>query len=303
MQVEIAKSAGFCFGVERSISQIEKALKEKKKVFLLKQPIHNPVVLEHLQTQGAKIANSVEEIPEKSIMVIRAHGEVPETFEKARAKKLEIIDCTCPFVAMVQKKAKELEKDGYQVIIVGEKGHAEVLAIKGNTKNAIIAESPEEARKLFNGKEQLFETKELASLKEKESVEKLYASLLNKVGIVSQTTQTDENFSGIVSVLSEKAREVRAFNTICSATHSRQPAAEQLAKEVDAMVVVGGKNSGNTQRLFEISQKNCKNAFWIETAKELKKEWFQGMKKAGITAGASTPKESILEAKEFIEKL
>lgn len=303
MEVEVAKSAGFCFGVKRSIDLIEKAIQQKGNVFLLKWPIHNPVVVEKLKGLGAGVVESLGQVPDNSIVVFRAHGEIPENFEKAREKNLELVDCTCPFVAMVQKKARELKEEGYVVVIVGERDHPEVLGIVGDHKQAIVVENEGEARALFEGKEQFFGVNELSSLNEKDVVEKLYASLVNKVGIVSQTTQTDENFSSVVAVLSGKSRETRAFNTICSATHARQPAATELAKNVDVMVVVGGKTSGNTRRLFEISKKHCKKNFWVETASELKKEWFAGASKAGIAAGASTPPESIEEVRTFIDKL
>lgn len=303
MQVEVAKSAGFCFGVKRSIDLIEKTLAAKKPVFLLSQPIHNPVVIEGLKQQGAKVIESLSEVPDGATVVIRAHGEIPETFEKAREKKLDIIDCACPFVTMVQKKAKELAEEKYVVIIVGEKNHPEVLGIKGNNKAAIVVENAAEAEALFQGKEQFFSVSKLLEMNDSKVVESLYATLVNKVGVVSQTTQTDENFSSIVTVLAGKAREVRAFNTICNATHARQPAAAELAEQADVMVVIGGKNSGNTLRLFEISKKACEKTHWVETAAELKKEWFSNAKKAGITAGASTPPKSIEEVKQFIEKL
>ncbi len=304
MKAEVAKAAGFCFGVKRSLDLAQKAVDGKKKVYLLKEPIHNPVAIKMLLDKGAKLVKEIDDVPDGSTVVIRAHGEVPCTYEKAVEKGLEIIDCTCPFVAMVQKKAKQLEEEEYQVVIVGEKDHAEVLGIKGNTKKGIVIQDMEEAEELFRGREQYMSNAELSGEKtESGIVEKLYASIVNKVGVVAQTTQTDQNFSEIVSVLAKRARETRAFNTICSATHVRQPAAVELAKKSGVMIVIGGKNSGNTKRLYELCGKHCAETHWIETAEELDKKWFEGKKKAGITAGASTPQQSIDEAKKWVESL
>ena len=275
MEIKIAKPSGFCFGVKRSIDMVEKAIKEGKKNIQIFGPIvHNPQQIKALEEKGVKIVNTIDEI-QPGTLFIRAHGISPQVYEELKKKDVEIIDATCPFVSVEQNYAKKLYEEGYQVIIIGEKNHPEALGAQGYAPGSLIIGSVEEAR----------------NLKE-----------VPKIGAVVQTTLEPEEVSKIVAELYHKAKEVRVYNTICQSTKMRQPAAKQLAQEVDLMIVVGGKNSGNTRRLAEVSSR-IKTTYHIETAAELKKEWFEGIKKVGISAGASTPDFIIDEVVAAINKI
>ncbi|MCX8202405.1 MAG: 4-hydroxy-3-methylbut-2-enyl diphosphate reductase [Candidatus Micrarchaeota archaeon] len=276
MEILIAEPKGFCFGVKRSIDMVEKALKEGKKNIQIFGPIvHNPQQIKLLEEKGVKMVNSIDEIQPGTVFV-RAHGVSPEVFRKLKEKGVvDIIDATCPFVKVEQEYAKKLAEEGYQVIIIGEKNHPEALGAQGYAPGSIIIGSVEEAR----------------ALKE-----------VPKIGAVVQTTLEPEAVDDIVAELYHKAKEVRVFNTICQSTKMRQPAAKKVAEQVDLMIVVGGKNSGNTRRLAEVCSR-IKPTYHIETAAELKKEWFEGMKKVGISAGASTPEFIIDEVIEAIKKM
>jgi len=275
MEIKIAQPSGFCFGVKRSIDMVEKAVKDGKKNIQIFGPIvHNPQQIKVLEEKGIKMVNSIDEI-QPGTLFIRAHGISPQVYEELKKKNVEIIDATCPFVNVEQNYAKKLYEEGYQVIIIGEKNHPEALGAQGYAPGSLIIGSVEEAK----------------NLKE-----------VPKIGAVVQTTLEPEEVAKIVAELFHKAKEVRVYNTICQSTKMRQPAAKQLAQEVDLMIVVGGKNSGNTRRLAEVSSR-IKTTYHIETAAELKKEWFKGVKKVGISAGASTPDFIINEVVEAIKKI
>jgi len=275
MEIKIAQPSGFCFGVKRSIDMVEKAIKDGKKNIQIFGPIvHNPQQIKALEDKGVKMVNSIDEI-QPGTLFIRAHGISPQVYEELKKKNVEIIDATCPFVNVEQNYARKLYEEGYQVIIIGEKNHPEALGAQGYAPGSLIIGSVEEAR----------------SLKE-----------VPKIGAVVQTTLEPEEVAKIVAELYHKAKEVRVYNTICQSTKMRQPAAKKLAEEVDLMIVIGGKNSGNTRRLAEVSSR-IKTTYHIETAAELKKEWFEGVKKVGISAGASTPDFIIEEVVEAIKKI
>jgi (E)-4-hydroxy-3-methyl-but-2-enyl pyrophosphate reductase len=254
---------------------VEKAIKDGKKNIQIFGPIvHNPQQIKVLEEKGVKMVNSIDEI-QPGTLFIRAHGISPQVYEELKKKNVEIIDATCPFVNVEQNYAKKLYEEGYQVIIIGEKNHPEALGAQGYAPGSLIIGSVEEAK----------------NLKE-----------VPKIGAVVQTTLEPEEVAKIVAELFHKAKEVRVYNTICQSTKMRQPAAKKLAQEVDLMIVVGGKNSGNTRRLAEVSSR-IKTTYHIETAAELKKEWFKGVKKVGVSAGASTPDFIINEVVEAIKKI
>ncbi|MEM3408581.1 MAG: 4-hydroxy-3-methylbut-2-enyl diphosphate reductase [Candidatus Micrarchaeia archaeon] len=276
MEIIVAEPKGFCFGVKRSIDMVEKAIKEGKKNIQIFGPIvHNPQQIALLEKKGVKMVNTINEIQPGTVF-IRAHGVSPEVFKQIKEKAgVEVIDATCPFVKVEQEYAKKLSEEGYQVVIIGEKNHPEALGAQGYAPGSIIIGSVEEAREL------------------KETP---------KIGAVVQTTLEPEAVDDIVAELYHKAKEVRVFNTICQSTKMRQPAARKVAQEADIMIVVGGKNSGNTRRLAEVCSR-IKPTYHIETAAELKKEWFKGVNKVGISAGASTPEFIIDEVIEEIKKI
>lgn len=270
MKVYLAKHAGFCFGVKRAMD-IAAGLIGEQDVYTLGPLIHNPQVVKDLEEKGIKCAEKLEDIP-KGKVVIRAHGVSPQIIEKAKSLELEVVNATCPYVKKVHLLTKKLQQKDYQVVIFGEKEHAEVIGIKGNSENAIVIENLEEAKNL--GK-------------------------YGMIGLVSQTTQSKEKFEEIVNELEKHTIELKTFNTICSATEKRQQAAVDLAKKVDLMIVLGGYNSGNTRRLAELCRKRTKTVH-IEKFSDLDRKILEGKKEIGVTAGASTPDYLI---KELIKEL
>jgi 4-hydroxy-3-methylbut-2-enyl diphosphate reductase len=276
MKVILAKYAGFCPGVKRAWSLVEKTVQGKPdSVYILGELIHNKQAIQRLSKWGIKTINSLKEIRGKGAVIIRAHGEPPQTYQKLKKLKLKIIDTTCPSVARVQRLANQLEKEGYLVIVCGENDHPEARATVGYTKKGIIVGSIEEATKIPSGK---------------------------KIGIVSQTTFSPTVFEQICRLLKKKSSGFKSLGTICNFTQQAQKEAKEIAKKVDLMIVVGGKHSSNTKRLAEVCQKIIPT-YHIETAKELKKEWFMGAKKVGLTAGASTPDWIIKEVQRKLKTI
>lgn len=278
MEVYIARSAGFCYGVKRAINLAKKTL-EKSKVncFTLGPIIHNPSVVKELEEQGLKVANTVTDV-KKGILVIRSHGiskEEKEYLDKV-SDRVTLVDATCPFVEKALAKLEILKKEGYEIFYLGDKNHPEVKGLLSYIDNkAVVFEKPED----------------------------IPTKKYKKVGLISQTTQKPEVFKRSVEKLLPLCEELRVFNTICQTTTVRQREAKELAKKVDIMIVLGGKMSANTRKLAEICKEELEKTYHIETVKELKRIWFKGVKKVGITAGASTPKEHIKEVIEFLENL
>ncbi|MDR1418584.1 MAG: 4-hydroxy-3-methylbut-2-enyl diphosphate reductase [Endomicrobium sp.] len=283
LKVKKAKNAGFCFGVRRAIEIAEKTLKEKDKVYTLGPIIHNPQEVKRLEKRGIKTLESVSRIKDGCV-ILRTHGIPLELHEKLEKNgNINVIDSTCPFVKRAQDVVRKLSSDkatkDSTIVVVGEKAHPEVVALVSyGNKKCIVIETSEEAKAFKDNK---------------------------NLNIVSQTTQTSENFNNIVNILSKKYK-ISVYNTICKATLDRQQSAEKLARDVDLMIVIGGKNSGNTTRLAQIC--SCKTkTYHIETFKDLKKNWFERIFTIGLTAGASTPdwviKDVELKIKEFGEKL
>lgn len=273
VKIKIASTAGFCFGVRRAVELAENIAKDHEKVYTLGPLIHNPQEVKRLERNGIKSVKNGDRL-NGCRLILRTHGIPSGEKRRLEAKKLNLVDATCPFVKRAQDIVKKLGEEGYQIIIVGEHTHPEVVGLVSYCK----------------GKCSVVESK--ADLKD--------IKLGNKVGIVSQTTQTKENFESIIKQVRKKAKDVKVFNTICRATSDRQLDASKLAKQVDLMIVVGGKNSGNTKRLYEISSRYTKSHL-IETAAEIKKPWLKGVKSVGITAGASTPQWIIKEVAEHIK--
>lgn len=270
IDIEVARYAGVCYGVERALGMAEKAADEARKpVNTLGPLIHNPLVVNDLESIGVSTASSVSEV-EEGTLIIRAHGVVPSVVEDARARGLDVLDATCPYVKKVHNAAERLVREGYQLIVVGESGHPEVEGIMGHAgDDAHVVSVPGDLDAI---------------------------DLSRKVGVVVQTTQTPGALADVVAELSKRTMDLRVINTICSATQERQDSAAELARRVDAMVVVGGKNSGNTRRLAEICTAACPKTHHIEDASEIEAAWFDGASHIGVTAGASTPASHIERA-------
>ncbi|MEF2856419.1 MAG: 4-hydroxy-3-methylbut-2-enyl diphosphate reductase [Collinsella intestinalis] len=270
IDIEVARYAGVCYGVERALGMAEKAADEARKpVNTLGPLIHNPLVVNDLERIGVGTASNVSEV-EEGTLIIRAHGVVPSVVEDARTRGLDVLDATCPYVKKVHNAAERLVREGYQLIVVGESGHPEVEGIMGHAgDDAHVVSVPGDLDAI---------------------------DLSRKVGVVVQTTQTPGALADVVAELSKRTMDLRVINTICSATQERQDSAAELARRVDAMIVVGGKNSGNTRRLAEICTAACPKTHHIEDASEIEAAWFDGVSHIGVTAGASTPASHIERA-------
>jgi 4-hydroxy-3-methylbut-2-enyl diphosphate reductase len=282
----LAEHSGFCHGVEKAV---DKALAvgetSDRPVYVLGQLIHNQQVIDHLDSKSIRTVNSLDEVPPGSLCVIRTHGAPPEMVEQAEAKGIAVSDATCPDVRLVQNKAIQLAEEGYTVVIVGKEEHPEVIGIKAHSARV-------------NG------SRIVAINKIDEIPEKLKDVPRRRIGVVSQTTQMEENFFEMVKALSKVAKELKVFNTICPATYFRQNSALELAGKVEFMVVIGGKNSSNTTHLAEICRAEGTETIHIETYKEL--EGCKALQQAnivGVTAGASTPDWLIQEVLEYLQAL
>ena len=268
MEVLLADKAGFCFGVQRAINTAFKAAGEGR-VACLGPIIHNPQEVARLRQAGVETVEDLSGLKAGDSVIIRSHGVPPVVLAQARDMGLVIIDLTCPFVAKAQQHAESLNKDGYQVVVVGEKKHPEVQSILGYAgENAQVVEHPAEIDHLHFQK---------------------------RLGVVAQTTQSYGNFSEIVLRLLRLSKELKVYNTICSSTKERQDAAKVLASRVDVMFVVGGRNSANTSRLVSLCQEAGKPTYHVEVEDEIRKEWLNNARTVGVTAGASTP-DWIIEA-------
>lgn len=262
MIIKRAKTQGFCFGVAITVKKAEEAVaREGSNVTTLGHVVHNPQMVAQLEAQGLKNAHSVDEI-ESGTMFVRAHGLPVETFEKAAAKGLTVIDATCPMVTKIHVQAERLRDEGYKIIVIGDASHPEVKGTLSHVPGAWCIQHVEDIEKLPRA---------------------------SRVGVVVQSTWSGPGFSEIVRKLSEKYYEVRAVNTICTDTKNRQSEVVDLAREVEVMVVVGGKTSANTKHLAELAAINGARAFHVEGPDELEPGWFAGVNTAGLMSGASTP--------------
>lgn len=276
MKVVLARHAGICYGVERALKLADEAAATGRPVHTLGPLIHNPQAVEALRARGVAVAACVEDAPD-GILVIRSHGVDPALIVQASDAGLDVVDATCPFVSSAQQAAARLQADGYTVVIVGEADHPEVEGIVAYAGgDAVVVEEVSDIPARLDSR---------------------------RVGIVVQTTQSLERLNQVVEALLPRVSELKVHNTICSATGKRQRSAEELARSVDVMVVVGGHNSGNTTRLAELCRLVNPRVHHVETADELDPAWFTGAETVGVTAGASTPDEQMAGVVEAIEAL
>lgn len=275
MEIILAKSAGFCFGVHRAVDMAFKT-EEDKKTYTLGHIIHNETVTRKLKQKGIESVEALDNIPMEKV-IIRAHGVPEAVYKEAESKNIEVLDATCPYVTKIHRLVSRYEKEGYSIIVIGDAKHPEIIGINGWTKEGCII------------------------YKNKEDVDFTELDLNKKYLIVSQTTYKKEVVDGIVKLLEEAGYDVKFINTICNATSERQEEAKEISKEVDAMIVIGSSFSSNTQKLFEICKSYCQDTYCIEEAKDLNAEWFKSKNKVGVTAGASTPKDVIEEVLEVLK--
>lgn len=283
MGVEVAKSAGFCYGVKRAVDAVYEKLEENGhgKIATLGHLIHNRQVVEDLQQHGVTVYESVEDIENDAELIIRTHGITKKALDIIKSKNIKYYDLTCPFVAKIHKIVEEHYLNGYQIVIVGDANHPEVIGINGWCENSAVI--------LYSCDDAVFD--KIAQ---------------KKVCIVAQTTINREIFEQIVQFIKKTCKEVLFFDTICNATKNRQTETLELSRKSDVMIVIGGKQSSNTRKLYEISKENCPDTFYIETFEQLPQNINLTNKKIGITAGASTPSriiEEVLSTMENFEQL
>lgn len=277
MDVEIAADSGFCFGVRRALSLIARARRASGRPFYSLGPlIHNPQTVEQLRERYNVTPITGLHEARGGLVIVRTHGVSPAVYSEARAQGIELLDATCPFVLRVQRQARELADKGYSVVVLGESHHPEVEAVLAHAGGQALVVS---------------------------GVQDLPAELGGRIGLVVQTTQEPASLSALVSELATRCEELRLHNTICQATRRRQSSALEVASRSDVMIVVGGNNSANTRRLWQICGRQGKPCYHIEVREELDPRWFAGMEKVGVTGGASTPKAEIRGVAEAITQM
>lgn len=280
MEIILGKSSGFCFGVKNAIDGAEKELKNNKPVYCLGEIIHNEEVVKDLESKGLVIVDNIEDV--RDIAIIRAHGVSKKVYETAKSKNIKLLDYTCPFVTNIHKTVTQYAKDDYFIFLLGIKSHPETIGtISFCGDNSYLIESLSDVSLAIN---------------------EFQKSDLKNLLIISQTTFSVSLFDEIVSevkahITSDISLEIK--NTICNTTSIRQKETEDIAKKVDLMIVIGGKHSSNTKKLFEVAKKNCKDALLIQTKNDLTHDYLQGFHKIGIIAGASTPQNIIEDVVDF----
>ena len=278
MPVKLAKSAGFCMGVRRAMNAVLDATRTaEKKIYTFGPLVHNHQAMEMLKAKGVEVINDTKEIRGDGILFIRAHGIPPHTMDELKKTKMEIRDYTCPHVKKAQLLVQKYANEDYNILIIGDPGHAEVIGLLGYSKNkGIVINSINDIEKLPHFK---------------------------KVCVIAQTTQSRKLFDSLVPIIKEKYPNATVFDTVCNATDERQSEVIEMAKEVDCMIIVGGKHSANTLRLAQISKKEGVPTYHIETAEELKPEMLNNKTKIGVTAGASTPNWVFMAVVDKAERL
>ena len=288
MKVKVAETAGFCFGVKRAVDKVYELIDTAdQSIFTLGPIIHNEEVVGDLAAKGVKVVTEDEiahpsESLSKGIVVIRSHGVGKAVYDLLKEKEIDYVDVTCPFVLKIHRIVEKESKSGNHVIIIGDKDHPEVQGICGWCQGPYTV------------------------IKDRQEAEDFVPPEGKKISIVSQTTFNYNKFKDLVEILCKKRYDnnvlniLNILNTICNATEERQKEAKNIAGEVDTMLVVGGRHSSNTQKLFEICKKECGNTYYIQTPVDLDSEMFQCSSCVGITAGASTPKKIIEEVQEHV---
>ena len=278
MKVTLAKSAGFCFGVKRAVEMVYKEAETGKKVYTLGPIIHNEQVVQDLEQKGVRVIDTPEELSkaEDATVIIRSHGISADVYHQLEDKKVRIVDATCPFVSKIHRIVEKKYQEGSCIVIVGNANHPEVEGINGWCNGAATV---------------------IGSVSEAENYSQEPA---RKLCVVAQTTFNYKKFKDIVDIFSKKSYDIDVMNTICNATEERQTEAAAIAGDSDAMIVIGGKHSSNTQKLYEICKNVCPDTHCIQTLDDLDLKQFQSFRSVGITAGASTPNTIIKEVQSYV---
>ena len=280
MEVIRAKTAGFCFGVERAVNTVYEQIEQyaSEPIFTYGPIIHNEEVIKDLQRKGVNVLRSEEELDQlqRGVVIIRSHGVEKRIYEKLNKKGITIVDATCPFVKKIHNIVQKESAEGRYIVIIGNPEHPEVEGIRG------------------------WAGERVSVIQNAEDIENLPLQKNEFVCVVSQTTFNYNKFKDLVEIISEKSYDIHVLNTICNATKERQTEAKSIAEKVDAMIVIGGKNSSNTQKLYEICRRECENTYYIQTLADLEFDRFQSVQYVGITAGASTPNKLIEEVSKHV---
>ena len=276
MKITVAKDAGYCFGVRDAVNMAYDAADKYGDVYMLGSIVHNEEVVNDLEKVGAKVVSNLDDVPKGSPILFRAHGTVGKLWNKAKSKKMKIIDATCPLVYEIHNEVKNLSKDGRQIIVIGDHGHDEVIAIADQVKNAIIISCPEETKRLRK---------------------------MKRAGVVSQSTQDLENVNEIIKILITKVFDLHFVNTICFPTKRNHEQIELIAKSHDVMIIIGSFTSANSKRLSQLALKINKNTYHVSSANEINPKWFKNKESIGISAGASTPDYLINDVKNKIQSI
>ena len=276
MKITIAKDAGYCFGVRDAVNIAYDSAEKHGDVYMLGSIVHNEKVVNDLKNAGTKIVRSLDDVPKESPILFRAHGTVPKLWDEAKEKKMNIIDATCPLVYEIHQEVKKLAKDDRKIIVIGDHGHDEVIAISNQVENAIVISSPKEALKLKK---------------------------MKKVGVVSQSTQDIGNVQDIINILMTKVFDLHFINTICFPTKRNHEQIKDMAKINDIMIIIGSFTSANSNRLTQLSSAINLQSFQVTDSKDLKPKWFKNIDNIGISAGASTPDYLIKDVKDTIENI
>ena len=276
MKILVAKDAGYCFGVRDAVNLAYDTADKDGDVYMLGHIVHNENVVKDLDNAGAKVVDSLENIPQNKPVLFRAHGTSVETWDNANKKNMNIIDATCPLVLEIHDEVKKLEAEGRKIIIIGDHGHDEVKGIASQVKDPIIVSSSKEALTLRKYK---------------------------RAGVVSQSTQTIENVQEIINIIMTKVFDLRFVNTICFPTKRNQTQIKELAKQCDLMVVIGSFTSANSKRLTALAKERNDKSYQVTNADEINPNWFKEVEIVGVSAGASTPDKIINDVLEKIKKI
>jgi len=276
LKIFLAKDSGYCFGVRDAVNLAYKTVDKEGEVYMLGTIVHNEKVIEDLDASGAKIVDSLDDVPAGASVLFRAHGTSPSIWKDAKKKKINIVDATCPLVTEIHQDIQELDKEGRKCIIIGDHGHDEVIGIASQVKNPIIIANKDEAMRLRK---------------------------IKKAGVVSQSTQMIENLREIMDVLVEKVYDLRFVNTICFPTRRNHDQIKDLAISCDVMIIIGSFTSANSKRLTQLSKERNERSYQVTSAADLKNIWFEDCKAVGISAGASTPDDIIDEVIKEIKKI
>ena len=268
MEIIVARNSGFCYGVKRALQLARKTGKKPgQRIFSWGEIIHNPGVIADLRRDGIQVATSIRQLQPGDTVIIRSHGVSPAIYRALKRKKVKLVDATCPIVKKIQQTVERLSRRSGEIIIVGNKNHPEIQGLLGYSRGkARVVENEDQVRCL---------------------------PFRKRRAVLAQSTQDGQVFSQVVGALAERTQELQVFNTICQSTRIRQVATAELARQVDALLIIGGRNSSNTSKLYQISRRLLPSTYLIESPEEITPEMFQGVHKIGLSGGASTPPEVI----------